>query len=323
MLSAALGALTASGVVRLWMVFAFAVAFGAANAADAPARQVYVLELVGADRLANAVSLNEVVLNASRVLGPAVGGVLLVTAGVSACFFVNAATFLPPLVVLLMYRSTASVNAKAARTAGPRPGSGRPALRMGNAGHPRVPDHGGRIGHAVQPRRLAAVAGNQGLAARRGRLWAVNGDLRGGRHPRGAASGRFGRNASLPYHSPARSPDGAVDHRYRRSARRRNGDGGTRHDGLPVDLVDLSGQCPGPNTGRASMRGRVMGIWTMALPGATPVTSPLVGWVAGSIGPVRDSAWPASHSWRPLAPAAHAFRHRSTQSPESDGELAA
>ena len=118
MLSAALGALTASGVIRLWMAFAFAVAFGAVNAADAPARQVYVLELVGADRLANAVSLNEVVLNASRVLGPAVGGVLLVTAGVSACFFVNAATFLPPLVVLLMYRSTASVNAKAARTAG-------------------------------------------------------------------------------------------------------------------------------------------------------------------------------------------------------------
>src|SRR5436309_3541004 len=72
--------LTATGVVQVWMVFVVAGLTGIVAALDGPARQVYVLELVGTGRVASAVSLYEVGLNASRVIGPAVGGAVLATA---------------------------------------------------------------------------------------------------------------------------------------------------------------------------------------------------------------------------------------------------
>ena len=105
-LSATFGALVALGGLRVWLVYVFAFAIGLVNTLDAPARQIFVLDLVGQDRAANAISLNEIVINTSRVLGPAVGGTLLATVGVAACFLVNAVTFLPPLavVVVLLHR---------------------------------------------------------------------------------------------------------------------------------------------------------------------------------------------------------------------------
>lgn len=102
--SGTLAALTGTGAVRLWMVYVLAFASGAVFALDAPARQVYVLELVGPDRTASAVGMFEVIVNASRVLGPATGGVLIATIGVTACFAANAASFVPTLLVLLAYR---------------------------------------------------------------------------------------------------------------------------------------------------------------------------------------------------------------------------
>jgi MFS family permease len=100
-----LGVLVASGAARLWMVFVLALANGCVSAFDAPARQLYVVDLVGRDRVASAVGLYEVIINASRVIGPAFGGIVLALVGVAACFFVNAASYLVPLVVLLRYRS--------------------------------------------------------------------------------------------------------------------------------------------------------------------------------------------------------------------------
>ena len=100
----AVGVLVATGSVRLWMVFALAFAGGCITAFDAPARQLYVVDLVGRDRVASAVGLYEVIINASRVIGPASGGAVLALAGVATCFFVNAATYVPALVVLLHYR---------------------------------------------------------------------------------------------------------------------------------------------------------------------------------------------------------------------------
>jgi MFS family permease len=95
--------LIATDRINVGLVLLLAAVTGAVSAFDLPARQVYMLELVGPDRLASAVGLNEVVYNASRVLGPAVGGALLVTVGVAACFAVNAMSFLPVLVVLARY----------------------------------------------------------------------------------------------------------------------------------------------------------------------------------------------------------------------------
>ena len=90
-LGVALGALLVAGAVQVWMLFVFAFANGCVSAVDSPSRQVFVLELVGTDSVASAIGFNEVVINASRVLGPALGGVLLATVGFATCFFVNAA----------------------------------------------------------------------------------------------------------------------------------------------------------------------------------------------------------------------------------------
>ena len=74
-----LGILTVTGAVRLWMVVALALALGVATAIDNPARQAFAQEMVGAGGLRNAVSLNSVLVNTARAVGPAVAGVLIVT----------------------------------------------------------------------------------------------------------------------------------------------------------------------------------------------------------------------------------------------------
>ena len=84
------------------MLFVLAFASGVVGAPDTSARQVYVVDLVGTDHLTSAISLNEVVINVSRVLGPALGGALLATVGAAACCFFNAVSFIPPLIVLLI-----------------------------------------------------------------------------------------------------------------------------------------------------------------------------------------------------------------------------
>jgi MFS family permease len=75
--AAVLGVLAVTGVVQAWMVFALAFVFGAIAAFDAPARQSFVSEMVGADDLANAVGLNSASFNAARIVGPALSGVLI------------------------------------------------------------------------------------------------------------------------------------------------------------------------------------------------------------------------------------------------------
>ncbi len=71
------------------------------NLFDNPARQTFVSEMVGVDLLPNAVSLNSVLMNSARVIGPAIGGVLILTVGVSTCFIVNAASYAAVIVALV------------------------------------------------------------------------------------------------------------------------------------------------------------------------------------------------------------------------------
>jgi MFS family permease len=99
-IAAALAGLAASGHLAIWNVIAASVLSGTVITIDAPARQVFVVDLVGEDGVASAVGLWEVALNASRVIGPGLGGALLATSGTTACFVVNALSYLPPLLVL-------------------------------------------------------------------------------------------------------------------------------------------------------------------------------------------------------------------------------
>ena len=75
------------------------------NVFDNPARQTFVMEMVGRDDLPNAVSLNTVVMNASRVVGPAIGGLVITLVGLGVCFFINAASYIAVIVGLSMMRS--------------------------------------------------------------------------------------------------------------------------------------------------------------------------------------------------------------------------
>jgi MFS family permease len=102
----ALGILVATGSARLWMVWALAFVMGAINSVDNPARQSFLVELVGPEDLANAVGLNSVTNNASRIVGPAIAGILIVTVGMSWTFMLNAASFFAVLAALWAMRSS-------------------------------------------------------------------------------------------------------------------------------------------------------------------------------------------------------------------------
>lgn len=96
----ALSLLSATGRLNIWLTMVVALLTGIVASVDSTARQIYIVDLVGADGVAGAIGLWEVVLNASRVLGPGIGGALLATVGPSACFLVNGLSFLAPLYVL-------------------------------------------------------------------------------------------------------------------------------------------------------------------------------------------------------------------------------
>jgi MFS family permease len=96
----ALFAVTAAGVVEPWMVYVAVFAMGTVNAVDNPTRQSFVIEMVGPDRVVNAVSLNSVIVQMARIVGPALAGILIATAGITLCFALNALTFVAMIVAL-------------------------------------------------------------------------------------------------------------------------------------------------------------------------------------------------------------------------------
>jgi MFS family permease len=103
----ALTMLVWSGRVELWHVYALAAVLGLANALDQPARQSFVVEMVGKDDLMNAVALNAGMFNAARLVGPAIGGFMIATVGVKGAFLFNAVSFVPVLAALLMMHTAA------------------------------------------------------------------------------------------------------------------------------------------------------------------------------------------------------------------------
>jgi MFS family permease len=99
-----LAALVWTRSVAVWHVAALAAFLGFVNAFDIPARQAFIVELVGRDDLVNAIALNSSAFNAARVIGPAVAGALIGTLGVGACFFLNGVSYLAVIAGLLAMR---------------------------------------------------------------------------------------------------------------------------------------------------------------------------------------------------------------------------
>jgi MFS family permease len=99
-LALVLGLLVVTGFVQLWHVYVLAVLLGLNTSFENPVRQSFVLDMVGPEHLRNAVSLNSVLANAARAVGPAIAGIVIVAGGIGLCFLFNAATFVAVVVSL-------------------------------------------------------------------------------------------------------------------------------------------------------------------------------------------------------------------------------
>ncbi|MFS2242301.1 MFS transporter [Microbacterium sp. OR16] len=104
MLALGVAALLLTGAMTLPLMFVFAAAFGVANAFDAPARQAFVSDMVSLEDTSNAVALNSAAFNMARLVGPAVGGILIVLLGSGWVFVANAVTFLAMIIALTLIR---------------------------------------------------------------------------------------------------------------------------------------------------------------------------------------------------------------------------
>lgn len=102
--SGILAILVFTGTPHLTAIYALATLLGITNAIDSPARQAFVKELAGPDDLPNAIALNSIVFNSSRLIGPALGGITIAWVGVGGCFTVDALSFVAVLVGLALMR---------------------------------------------------------------------------------------------------------------------------------------------------------------------------------------------------------------------------
>jgi MFS family permease len=104
LLAFVLAGLTGAGWIRAWQVAVLAAFSGTTMAFDMPARQAFVVEMVGREDLMNAIALNSSIFNSARIIGPALAGILVARLGPAWCFFVNGLSFLAVIVGLLLMR---------------------------------------------------------------------------------------------------------------------------------------------------------------------------------------------------------------------------
>ena len=97
-----LAVLTLTHRVQVFHVFILAALLGLVNAFDIPARQAFVVEMVGKEDLTNAIALNSSMVNGARIVGPAIAGILVASIGEGWCFFCNGVSYIAVIAGLLM-----------------------------------------------------------------------------------------------------------------------------------------------------------------------------------------------------------------------------
>jgi MFS family permease len=280
----ALGVLTITGAVRVWEIGVLAALLGLNNAFENPARQSFMLELVGSEHLRNAVTLNSVLVNVARIVGPAIAGVLIATAGEGICFLANAASF------GAVVASLATLNRSALEPTTPAPRArgqlreglryvaktrelALPLLMMGVVGcltyefqvslpvMARSGLHVGATGYGFMTAAMGVGAVIGGL------LVAAKGKT--GLRQLTVAVTAFGVAMTLATLAPS----------------------------LPLEVVALAlagaASIAFMSTGNStlqlraqpSMRGRVMALWFVAFQGSTPIGGPIIGWLIALAGP--------------------------------------
>jgi len=95
-----LGILTAIKLITVWQVALAAIFLGTVNAFDIPARQAFIIEIVGKEHLTNAIALNSAAFNSARMIGPVIAGLAIAYMGLPACFFLNAVSFIAVIIAL-------------------------------------------------------------------------------------------------------------------------------------------------------------------------------------------------------------------------------
>ncbi|WP_143289348.1 MFS transporter, partial [Brunnivagina elsteri] len=103
--SLTLAALALSGTIQIWHIIVLSLFQGFVNAFDAPARQAFVVELIEKrDDLANAIAVNSTMFNGARLVGPAIGGLLLAQVGAGYCFLIDGVSYIAVIMALLAMR---------------------------------------------------------------------------------------------------------------------------------------------------------------------------------------------------------------------------
>jgi MFS family permease len=277
--------LTINGSIQVWMVYVLVLARGAVNAIDNPARQSFVVEMVGADRVVNAVALNSVIVHTARILGPAAAGAVIALIGVGPCFLVNALSFGAMLVALR------SMDPALLHTPPQAPRRAPGQLRMALAYVRRTPE-------LLIPLAMMAVVGTlsfnfqvllpllahstwHGTAATYTALavamgvGSVTGALAAGARGRVgprlliAAAAAFAVAELLAAAAPTLALQVAAL--------------------VPLGAISVT-FAAGINSSlqlavEPTMRGRVMALYSVVFLGSTPIGAPLVGWIAEVAGP--------------------------------------
>jgi MFS family permease len=278
-----LGLLTVTGLVELWMVVLLALGLGVCTAVDTPARQAFAQEMVGPSRVRNAVTLNSILVNSARAVGPAVAGLLIATTGTGVCFLINAVSYVAVLAALLsMDVGALEPSPKAERARG--------QVREGIAYVSRTPDLlvplimlalVGTLTYefsVVLPLLAQAFGGGAGtyglLTSAMGAGAIVGGLIVAGRgdtglRPLTAAATTFGLAVLVTAAAPnAPLAAGAL---------------------VMVGATSIAFLTTGNTTLQLAadprFRGRVMALWAVAFLGSTPLGAPIIGAVSEHISP--------------------------------------
>jgi MFS family permease len=303
----ALWALVAAGTVEPWMVYALVFVRGTVNAFDNPARQSFVIELVGHDRVVNAVSLNSVIVQTARIIGPAAAGGMIALAGVGPCFAINALSFAAMFIALQrmdvseLRPSTPAQRAPRELRAALRYVSGTPGLWIPLGMMVLV----GTLTFNFQvllpllaSQTWHGTASTYALLTAAMAVGSVIGALASGARGRVSprilvvAAAGFGvvellaaLAPSLPLQVLALIPLGAVSVTF----------------SAGVNSTMQLAVTP-------AMRGRVMGLYSVVFLGSTPIGAPLVGWLAEIAGPRAGMALGGAAALTAAALATVAYR---------------
>jgi MFS family permease len=283
LLAAVFAVTVATHSIRLWIIYLLAIALGFVNVFDNPARQSFISEMVSAEDLPNAVTLNSVAMNMARVFGAALGGVIAAAIGLALCFACNALSFAAVLVSLAAMRTSELFPAK-------RVTRQKRQVRQGLRYVRSTPElliplvmiavigtlawefqvtlplmatkvfHGGAASYGV----MASVMGGGAV---------VGGLISAARsRPRARALCLAAVCWGIAILAAAVAPSMALE----LAALVFVGYGSITFNSLAKTTLQLAA--------KPEMRGRVMALWALAWLGSTPIGGPIVGWVGQAIG---------------------------------------